>query len=573
MAGHFRIELSSGSEAGAGTDPTNGCPAFVDPAVRVWSDTPVIRIGDHGCIIGHLFERVEPSRRITTLDDVTVQAILASEGRSLLTDFWGAYVAVLVGDGGTVSVLRDPSGQLPCYYQSKSDSLTLGSDVEDLATRGSGAVNFEQVGRLLISLDAIGRDTCLVGISELLAGECITRSTAGTSLRAWWTPWRWTDAGQQIHFDAAAAKLRRVTINCVRSWGGCFESILLGVSGGLDSSIVACAVQLHTMLHCLNLVSNDPHGDERSYAARLATVLDRPLHERHYALSSVDVEEPVAPHHPWPVAPYLMQSIAAIHSQFRDNHYIEAHFSGNGGDNVFCSLHTAAPFVDRFLSQGSRSGIMTTLRDLSVLTGADGMTILRHAWDIYRRAGHTPRIASDTSGLSRSFIETLVPDRSLHPWLDAPKDALPGKIGHVKQLIRAQRSIELYPRKTHPIHIAPLLSQPIIELCLAIPTWLWVNEGKNRAVARAAFEGIVPKELLQRTSKGGPSGFMREIYQSQGRKAEDMLRGGMLAKTGMLDLSIFDGAGQPTPDGSNRARRILTLCAAETWARWWNSAI
>ena len=176
------------------------------------------------------------------------------------------------------------------------------------------------------------------------------------------------------------------------------------------------------------------------------------------------------------------------------------------------------------------------------------------------------------SGLSPSFLEAMTPQQPLHPWLNPPPDALPGKIGHVKQILRAHRSVELYPRSMHLTHIAPLMSQPIVELCLGIPTWHWVHGGANRAVARAAFKGIVPEELLIRTSKGGPSGFMREIYLANRSKAENLLRGGLLDGAGMLDLSILDRARLPTAEGAQSARRVLAICAAEAWTRWWTSS-
>lgn len=574
MAGDYRIEISHRREVGELTAHGIAVPSFIAGAGRAWSDTPVIPIGNHGCVIGHLFSRSDPSVRIAEFAADDVLAIQASGGRSLLDDFWGAYVAVLTGANGTVSVLRDPSAQMPCYYRSEAGYLALASDVTQLARRGPQAVNFIEIGRFLASVDAIGRETCISGVMELLPGECITTTPEGHTISEWWSPWPWTAPERQVSFETSASRLRRVLLDCLGSWASCFRSIVLGVSGGLDSSIVACAAHSQEPeLHCLNIVSSGAGGDERRYASVLASALGHALHERHYSLSSIDIEKPVAPHHAWPNAPYFMQGIAAIHSGFSSEHHIDAYFSGNGGDNVFCSLNTAAPFVDRFLTQGARSGVMTTLRDLSVLTGADGMTILRQALGIYKRIGDPPRIHCDTSGLTSSFTEALETCQPLHPWLENTQGAPPGKIAHVKQIIRAHRGIELYPRAESPVHIAPLLSQPIIEVCLGIPTWHWVHKGINRAVAREAVRGIVPKQLLRRTSKGGPSGFMNEMFQANRQKAEVMLRDGLLARAGLLDLSIFEGIDPVTASGSDKARRIMDLCAAEAWARWWSDAI
>src|SRR3546814_15687375 len=69
--------------------------------------------------------------------------------------------------------------------------------------------------------------------------------------------------------------------------------------------------------------------------------------------------------------------------------------------------------------------------------------------------------------------------------------------------------IELYPRSTAAPQITPLLSQPIVELCLSIPTWQWVRGGRDRAVARAAVADLLPALIAQRRTKGGQTGFLR----------------------------------------------------------------
>src|SRR3546814_13901541 len=96
-----------------------------------------------------------------------------------------------------------------------------------------------------------------------------------------------------------------------------------------------------------------------------------------------------------------------------------------------------------------------------------------------------------------------------HPWLSAPPETLPGKAAHVAMLARAQKSIELYPRADAQPQIVPLLSQPVVELCLSIPTWPWVHGGRARAVARPAFAGLLPAPLLGGPAQGPPHGFFR----------------------------------------------------------------
>lgn len=62
---------------------------------------------------------------------------------------------------------------------------------------------------------------------------------------------------------------------------------------------------------------------------------------------------------------------------------------------------------------------------------------------------------------------------------------------------------------------------------------------------------------------------MQRIFQANAEHAGDLLRTGLLARAGLLDLRTLEGASQPTVAGFEKAQRILALCAAESWVRWW----
>src|SRR3546814_14417547 len=137
---------------------------------------------------------------------------------------------------------------------------------------------------------------------------------------------------------------------------------------------------------------------------------------------------------------------------------IDAHFSGNGGDGIFCSIRSAVPLLDHFLSEGPRPALGKTVRNISSLTGADIVTVLRHAWSRYKRSGgaHAPRY--NTLGLGRELLARVEAQDFSHPWLLAPTNALPGKTVHVPLLLHAQKSLRLYPRLTAPSPNPTLLS-------------------------------------------------------------------------------------------------------------------
>jgi len=545
-------------------------PTFELPQARLWTAAPVIELGDAGWIVGPVFRRAMPSGRITDLDPAECQAIVTTRGQTLLDRYWGGYVALLIGGDGTLSVIRDPSGMMPCYLQPGESLVTLASDMTALAARGQVTIDYRALARMFAGIDTIGRKTGIAGIEELLPGERLRITSTRNQVEQAWIPWDHVHPVKRQDFEEAAKILGATLKDNIGAWSTCFDQILVGVSGGLDSSIVAAALGPRTPhLRCLTMVEPGTDGDERRYVdaliQKLGVQLDAPI----YDLDAVNVMRPVLPHFPLPYAAHFCQAIAVEHRRIAGEEPVSAYFSGNGGDNVFCSLNSAAPFADRLFANGPGLALVATARDLADLTGSGMIEVARQGWARIRRRRSGHRIRRDLSGLGPSAIAAAMAEEDRHPWLTAPPGTLPGKAAHVAMLARAQKSIELYPRADAPPQIAPLLSQPIVELCLSIPSWHWVRGGRDRAVARAAFAGILPDLLLERTTKGSPSGFIQRIYAAQGAAARSMLIGGRLVEAGLIDSRWLVQSSDGDWQDDGRHLRILTFAAAETWVRWW----
>lgn len=574
MPGGYSIRLPRRTDSQARDEVPEGArPVFSHPFMTIWSAEPVITLGKYGCIIGHLFTRELPSHRIRKVDDDMLARIVRSGGRSLLSECWGGYVAAVIGPDGSAMILRDPSGAMPCYFRRENGAIRIADDLRELAVQGATSVNPDELMRYLASADAPGRSTCVFGVEELIAGERLSLAEAQLSIETCWTPWNFVAPLESPPATDISELLREVTLDCLAKWADIYDDILLGVSGGLDSSIVAAGVRARKEVACLTLVGPDVDGDERRHARALTDALKLPLLEAHYDLADVDIARAPAPHHPWPNALFFRQGTEAIHRRYAQSHPVGAHFSGNGGDAIFCNMRSALPFVDRFLVEGPRLSLGHTLRDLCDLTGADGRTVLRHAWNRYRSLGEPRTPKFNGLGLQAGWLSRIAAAGFRHPWLaDLQAGVLPGKAAHVAFLVRSHRSLELYPRRDAPPHVAPLLSQPIVELGLAIPTWEWIAGGRNRSVARSAFQELLPDQILRRTHKGGPGGFCQMIYERHGAVMRSRLRDGWLAGAGILDPAILDAPEDPGWRGAERTDRILSLAAAESWARWWSKA-
>src|SRR3546814_7739370 len=88
----------------------------------------------------------------------------------------------------------------------------------------SDLVDFEEIARVIASGDARGRRTCLRGIDELIAGECIVIDRSHVSIEPWWTPWDHVDPPLEMEVADAAVRLRETITDCVGTWASCFSS-------------------------------------------------------------------------------------------------------------------------------------------------------------------------------------------------------------------------------------------------------------------------------------------------------------------------------------------------------------
>src|SRR5699024_9489668 len=110
--------------------------------------------------------------------------------------------------------------------------------------------------------------TGLVGLRELLPGCQLYLRECDSTIEEIWTPWTFVTP-QHRHRErrAAQAALRRAVTSTVSCWAETDKSLLLELSGGLDSSIIAaCLRGAPAHVACCNLVTPVPGADERQYA-------------------------------------------------------------------------------------------------------------------------------------------------------------------------------------------------------------------------------------------------------------------------------------------------------------------
>lgn len=525
-----------------------------------------------GAVIGDLFSRRHIPEKIQAASPELARRTFRTGAQHLIDDCWGGYVAVVRNDEGLIQVLRDPSGAMPCYYFRTPAATVIFSDVETLMAAGFQApdIDWPYMLRHLLAYDLRAPETGLTGINELLAGFRLTVNTASPTVRQCWSPWDYVLPEPAISSQEVAINLRHTVTATVRAWAGCFDHVLLGVSGGLDSSIIAaCLTGQETRLTCLTMVTDEADGDERRYAGILSAALGLTLLERSHDLGRIDITRPTAAHLPRPLLYAFGQSEHETKFAIARERAIGAFFSGIGGDNVFCHMVSPAPIIDRLRAEGLHSGVFTTINDICRLTGCSFPELLKAGLPrlLDRRASY--RWMANTRFISRDALSDVT-EPLTHPWLVAPAGALPGKLAHIAMLTRIQGTTDGFSRLEIPPQINPLLSQPIVEACLRIPTWQWCEGGRNRSVARLAFSEDLPAAIINRRSKGGPDSFAFDVLESNKALLRGHLLEGILAQHGLLDLDALENCldARHWIPGDDYVR-LSALAEAEAWVRHW----
>ncbi|TMJ13373.1 MAG: asparagine synthase [Alphaproteobacteria bacterium] len=557
--------LLRGSAAKAGLTVRCSTPALL---LACSSELDCILLDDGaGALLGRGFER-GTNRKV----DANALQPLADRQPSAWTErFWGAWLAIVKPAGAVGYAVREPSGLFPAYYAAGEASLFVASDatlLREVRAIG-GAIAWPRLASGLVHPDLRVSETALSGCNELIPGCALRLPGLGQELA--WSPADHASGPKEVRsLKWSADELRETLQACVAAWSRGSRRLLLELSGGLDSSIVAaCLAAAGADVVAATMVSPTPDGDERIYAAAVAEHLGIPLIVKHLDPLQVDFSRSAAAHLPRPSSHAFSQAADALLLEASAEAGADAFICGAGGDNVFGFMGSAAPAADALLASGSLLPFAAALADLALVHD----TSVWHAGLLAARqvllSPFPRRWPAESSLLSRECIAAARSCSAAHPWL-AAGTLLPGKRRHVEAILAIQNHLESLERTAFAPLYAPLLSTPVVECCLAVPSWLWNSGGRNRAVARQAFQAMLPASIIERRTKGALTGLSGALLRQHRPVIRELLLEGRLAAERMIDRTAVEALLRDDASFSGPGfHRLLEFAQVEAWSRHW----
>ena len=469
----------------------------------------------------------------------------------LLATGWGRYVGLARAPDG-LSVLRDPSGGVDVVGWRRDDLLVTASELPDWLEPwwpDALSIDWPAVARILADPALAGGAAPLTGLATLAPGEIWENGQA----RQAWDPATFARAGLTTTLDLETELVATVDAVVARWARG---RVLVEISGGLDSAIVATALSRADAetAGAVNYYVRQAEGDERAFAREVAARCSVPLAEVEKPETALDLDilravsgglrpalDGIDPHHDLDLADRCRQAGAATL------------LTGRGGDNVF--FQTPTPLI---AAQAGRAGLgPRALANLARWQGRSVYGLLRAAF-----------------GNGEGRPSTRGTGAWAHPWLADLADLPPAKRLQIASLVGGVSAHSATRRGEAADLRHPLLAQPLLELCLAIPVPTLVRGGRDRGLARDAFADRLPPSVLARRGKGRLSAHYGRILGRSLEAVRPLLLQGRLAAAGLVDPSEWDEAlSIESLIWRGGVGRIFTAVMLELWIEAWEARL
>ncbi len=546
--------------------------AYVDN--RIYAKPALLLHNQRGVIFGKVYPSPEgadagPPKPMRSLSQVDSEDIVRSRGKSLISRYWGYYVAAIrCPEMPSVFVLRSPVSPLACFHIRLGTLSIFFSYLDDCMSLKltTLSINWDSITAQVVGGDYLTHETAINEINTLECGESVECTPASCMKHVYWDPRCFLRDRRLNSFPEASRAIRETVDYSVNALSCEHEHVLVNLSGGLDSSIVMSALGRcphKPMLTAVNYHSRGC-GDERPYARCMARSVDcrlveRPRNDRLDLRRFFDCNTTVRP-----VLNFSAPDVEARNTALARELGATAIFNGELGDNVFGRTPSPGILLECIRRNGFGRRFLSVAMDFAMITNQSIWQTLALTCREYQRLIDHSDFGALQKLQGRYGVEGArslmlasadaeqhhksMRDRFLHPWLKRARGLAPDshKLLFGLVVVTSPSCHSPFAAPDDPPQMSPLISQPVVETALQIPGYLHCRSAQDRAVARAAFADTLPTEILDRgLGKGGPDLWAKDVVENNSRFLQDFLLDGILVKRGLLDRKKVESALSP----------------------------
>lgn len=428
---------------------------------------------------------------------------LIESGINFINSINGMFAFAYINlDDNVLYLARDAFGIKPMFFHYDDQSLSFASEPQSLLKiiSKSPKMNFNQVLKFLNQghYDE-GEETLIANLFSIDPGTYSLfklNSPGDKPLKVqWWKPDLKTES--DISFNEASTVLREMILNNLELHYESSRPVAISISGGLDSSVIACGLKYLYPAKEFRTYGYEAVGNnfsEQKWISNLVSFLGS--NHTKVSFNQNDLNDEIVNVIRSQGMPFGTLSIYAQWKVFQsmNKNGIVVSLDGQGADELFGG-YTGFPIhrILQTLSQRNYSEFISFIIKWKAYTPRSVKEILASTYE-------ASKIIIGCNSKTLSLEDLMRVPKSRQNWF-APfsyealtKKNLPALLRHGD---RNSMAWSIESRQ-------PLLSKEIAEFCFTLPSEFLVGKnGMTKRLLRSSFEKIVPQDILYRKDKIG----------------------------------------------------------------------
>jgi len=461
-------------------------------------------------------------------------------GMSCLDMLKGMFAFVIYDiEKNNLTCIRDPFGIKPFYYNINSEKFIFSSEIStvNILLQSSTDFNYQTIYNYLVFGHYDNNaSTFYKNISNLMPGhylEVELGNTINYKIGKWFE--LSTKENSKISFIEASEKLRNLFLENIKLHMRSDVPLGIALSGGVDSSAVACAVRSlypELEINTFTYVAKNSDLDEENWADKINMHINAKPHK--IIVNPIELANDLAELISAQGEPFGSSSIYAQYRVFKlaKQSGITVLLEGQGADELFAGYHGYP---------GSRiKSLIETKKFLKLL-------LFIHNWSKWPGRNYKKAFVHFFQAITPEFLEAnalkIIGRDPFPSWINKEKlknynikfnsynkgyhknhkgrslieilkSSLIGN-GLMNLLRHSDRNSMYWSMESR----VPFLTSDMAEFALSLPeNYLISEKGETKSVFKSAMRGIVPDEILDRKDKIGfqtpELDIMKHIYES-----------------------------------------------------------